>query len=169
MPMIPFIGVRTSWLTFAKNCVFVRFAFSALSWAAVMNSNTSSVSAGSTGGLPVWKNSAISRTSPSYPPPPVESIVPASANTRTIGTLGGEVQQETVVERDVWVTTVDGTGPAVRIPFPGDDMGVAWLPNGRIASMAEGGISPADRSCSPSATPTPPPSLPEPNRTDESR
>jgi dipeptidyl aminopeptidase/acylaminoacyl peptidase len=55
-------------------------------------------------------------------------------------TMGGVSREETTEQRDIWVTTVDGSGPAVRIPYPGDEVGVTWLPNGRIASVAEEGI-----------------------------
>ncbi len=33
IPRIPFMGVRISWLMFARNSLFARFAFSALSFA----------------------------------------------------------------------------------------------------------------------------------------
>ena len=40
------------------------------------------------------------------------------------------------IVRDIWIATVEGTSPAMRVTTPEDEVGVAWLPDGRIAALS---------------------------------
>jgi hypothetical protein len=64
---------------------------------------------------------------------------PESTRVAFIGAPPTDLQNPQPIVRDVWIAAVAG-GPSVRIATPEEEIGVEWLPDGRIAALSRDGI-----------------------------
>jgi len=61
---------------------------------------------------------------------------PDSTRIAFVGAPPTDYSNPQPIVRDIWVATVEGNSSAVRIATPEEEVGVSWLPDGRIAALS---------------------------------